>query len=161
MPRSQTLTAPDGDQWQVRRRWLDRPVPKIRRSLPNARDEVALESGLETLSAGVGDSIPLAIGVAIGVALLVFFLLPLIGVALEIVLLLMLLSSGIIGRVLLRRPWTVEAVNLNHPQQSAGFAVEGWQRSSRAIDELARTIPVSGLPSQISEATRVPAGSKR
>jgi hypothetical protein len=161
VPRSQTLTAPDGDQWQVRRRWLDRPVPKIRRSLPNVRDEVALESGLETLSTGVGDSIPLAIGVAIAVALLVFFLLPLIGIALEIVILLMLLSSGIVGRVLLRRPWTVEAVNLNHPQRSAGFAVRGWGKSSRAIEELIRTIPVSGLPSRISEGTPVSASGRR
>jgi 4-amino-4-deoxy-L-arabinose transferase-like glycosyltransferase len=123
--------------------------------MPNARDEVALEGGLETLSAGVGDSIPLAIGMAIGVALLVFFLLPLIGVALEIVLLLMLLSSGIIGRVLLRRPWTIEAANLSHPQRSAAFAVKGWRRSSRAIEELTRTIPVSGLPPQVFEATPV------
>jgi hypothetical protein len=62
---------------------------------------------------------------------------------------------------LLRRPWTVEAVNLNHPQRSAGFAVKGWRRSSRAIEELARTIPVSGLPQQISGATPDPARSKQ
>lgn len=141
----------------MRRRWLDRPVPKIRRSLGKANDEVALEGGLEALSAGAGDSIPLAIGVAIAVALLVFILLPLIGVALEIVLLLMLLSSGIIGRVLLRRPWKIEAANLDHPQRSATFAVEGWRQSSRAIDELATTISISGLPQQISEGIQVPA----
>ena len=90
-----------------------------------------MEGGLEALSAGVGDSIPLAIGIAIGVALLVFILLPLIGVALEIVLLLMLLSSGIVGRVLLRRPWKIEAVNLGHPQRSAAFAVKGWVDQAR------------------------------
>lgn len=118
---------------------------------------MALEGGLEALSAGAGDSIPLAIGVAIAVALLVFFLLPLIGVALEIVLLLMLLSSGIIGRVLLRRPWKVEAANLSHPERSATFAVKGWRQSSRAIDELATTIPISGPPQQISGGTPVAA----
>jgi hypothetical protein len=145
---SHTLTSPDGDQWQVRRRWLDRPVPRIRRSLGKVNDEVALESGLEASS--VGDSIPLAVGIAVAVALLVFILLPLIGVALEIVLLLMLLSSGIVGRVLLRRPWTIEAINLVHPQRSAAFAVKGWQRSTRAIDELVKTIPASGLPQHIA-----------
>jgi hypothetical protein len=149
------MTSPDGDRWRVRRRWLDRPVPKIRRSLRGANDEIALEGGLEALSAGVSDSIPLAIGVAVGVALLVFFLLPLIGVALEIVLLLMLLSSGILGRVLLRRPWAIEAINLGHPQRSAAFAVKGWRRSSQVIGELSRTIPASGLPKQIAGAHRV------
>lgn len=157
MRRSQVITSPDGEQWQVRRRWLNRPVPKIRRSLRGANDEIALEGGLEALSAGVGDSIPLAIGMAIGVALLVFLLLPLIGVALEIVLLLMLLSSGIVGRVLLRRPWTIEAVNLSHPQRSAAFAVKGWRRSSEVIDELSRAIPASGLLQEIREARRAPA----
>jgi|GEM_PF-1266514 len=147
MRRSQIITSPDGDRWQVRRRWLDRPVPKIRKSLRTTNDELALEGGLEALSAGVGDSIPLAIGVSIAVALLIFFLLPLVGIALEIALLLMLLSSGIVGRVLLRRPWTIEAVNLDHPQRSAAFAVKGWKQSGRAIDELSKTIPVSGLPS--------------
>lgn len=151
------MTSPDGDRWQVRRRWLDRPVPKIRRSLRGANDEIALEGGLEALSAGAGDSIPLAIGVAVGVALLVFILLPLIGVALEIVLLLMLLSSGIVGRVLLRRPWTIEAANLGQPQRSAAFAVKGWRRSSQVIGELSRTIPASGLPQQIAGAHRSPA----
>jgi hypothetical protein len=131
------------------------PVPKIRRSLPDTDGLTALESGLEA-SSSVGDSIPLAIGVAIVVALFVLVLLPLIGVALEIAVLIALLSSGIVGRVLLRRPWTIEAVNLNHPQQSAAFAVKGWQRSSSAINELATMIPISGLPKQISEGTPVP-----
>jgi len=156
--RSRTVISPDGDRWQVRRRWLDRPVPKIRRSLGKVNDEAALEGGLETFSAGAGDSIPLAVGMAITAALFVFFLLPLIGVALEIVLLLMLLSSGIVGRVLLRRPWKIEAINLSHPQQSAAFAVKGWRQSSRAIEELTRTLPTSGLPQQVSEAARVPPG---
>jgi hypothetical protein len=156
VPRSQTLTSPDGDQWQVRRRWLDRPVPKIRRSMKGANEEVALEGGLEALFTGLGESIPLAIGAAIVVALLALFLLPLIGIALEIAILIALLSSGIVGRVLLRRPWTIEAVDLTHPQRSAAFAVKGWRRSGDAIDELARAIPVSGLPEQISKGTPVP-----
>lgn len=121
---------------------------------------MALEGGLEALSGGAGDSIPLAIGVAVVVALLVFFLLPLIGVALEIVLLLMLLSSGIVGRVLLRRPWTIEAINLGHPQRSAAFAVKGWRRSSQVIEELSRTLPASGLPQQVAGARRSPASAR-
>lgn len=118
-------------------------------------DDVALEGGLEAFSAGLEDSIPLAIGAAIAVAFLVLLLLPLIGVALEIALLIALLSSGIVGRVLLRRPWTIEAVNLTHPQRSSAFAVKGWRRSSRAIDEITTAIPVSGLPEQVSEGTPV------
>lgn len=116
---------------------------------------MVLEGGLEVLSSGLDDSIPLAIGAAIVVALLALFLLPLIGIALEIAFLIALLSSGIVGRVLLRRPWIIEAVNLDHPQGSTAFAVKGWRRSSRAIHELTMTIPISGLPEQISEGTPV------
>jgi hypothetical protein len=155
MGHSPIVTSPGGDRWQVRRRWLDRPVPKIRRSLGETNDSWALEGGLEAFLAGVGESIPVAIGAAIAVALLVFFLLPLIGVALELTILIALLSSGIVGRVLLRRPWTIEAINLDAPQQSTTFAVKGWQGSRRAIDELTKTIAVSGLPQRISEDARV------
>jgi hypothetical protein len=119
-------------------------------------EDVALEGSLEVFLSGLGESIPLAIGAAIVVALLVLILLPLIGVALEIAVLIALLSSGIVGRVLLRRPWIIEAVNLSHPQRSAAFAVRGWRRSSRTIEELTTAIPVSGLPGQISEGISVP-----
>jgi hypothetical protein len=140
----------------VRRRWLDRPVPKIRRSLRRANDDAGLEGGLELFPAvDLADSIPLAVGVAIAVALLLFLLLPLIGIALEIAVLIALLSSGIVGRVLLRRPWIIEAVNLDRPERSASFAVKGWRRSRRAIDELAKIITVSGLPRQIAEGTQI------
>lgn len=136
----------------MRRRWLDRPVPKLRRSLRDTDD--ALESGLEVLSLPDldDDSILLSIGIAIVVAILILILLPLIGIALELALLIALLSSGIVGRVLLRRPWTIEAINLDHPERSTAFAAKGWRRSSRAISELAATIPVSGLPRQLSDA---------
>jgi len=124
--------------------------------MKDVNDKAALEGGLEALTTPAVDSLPVAIGLAIAVALFVFILLPLIGVALEIVVLLVLLTSGIVGRVLLRRPWTIDAVNLSHPQRSAAFAVKGWGQSSRAIEELSRTISVSGLPTQMSEATAVP-----
>ncbi len=130
-------------------------MPKIRRALGEKDDQLALEGGLEVLSSGLDDSIPFAIGAAIVVALLAFFLLPLIGIALEIAFLIALLSSGIVGRVLLRRPWTIEAVNLDHPQRSAAFAAKGWRRSDRAIHELTTAISISGLPERISEGTPV------
>lgn len=160
MRRSQIITSPDGDRWQVRRRWLDRPVPKIRKSLPATNDEIALEGGLEALSAGVGDNIPLAIGVSIAVALLIFFLLPLIGVALEIVLLLMLLSSGHRRPSAAAAPVDDRSGQPRPPQRSATFAVKGWRRSSQVIDELFRTIPASGVPPQIPEAHRTPANCR-
>jgi hypothetical protein len=153
--KASTAISPDGDRWQVRRRWLDRPAPKIRRSMGEAKEGTALESSFEAFSGAAAESIPLAIGAAIVVALLVFFLLPLIGIALELAILIALLSSGLVGRLLLRRPWTIEAVNLDRPQQSVAFAVKGWRRSRRALDELTTTIPASGPPRQISEGTPI------
>lgn len=157
MARGQVVVSPDGDRWQVRRRWLNRPLPKLRRVWREDRNEdgalgIALEGGLDVLGTGGAESIPLAIAAGVGVALLVFFLLPLIGVAIEFAVVLALLSSGIVGRLLLRRPWAIEAVNAEHPERSATFAVKGWRRSRRVMKELRETIQTSGLPQQLSGA---------
>ena len=97
------------------------------------------------------------VGAAIAVllAVVVFGLLPLIGIALEFAVLLALLGSGIVGRVLLRRPWTIEAIDLDRPERSAAFAVKGWRRSRRAIAELSEAIVANGPPHRLREGVPV------
>jgi hypothetical protein len=88
------------------------------------------------------------------VVLIAFVFLPLIGVALELILLALLIGSGLVGRVVLRRPWTVEAQNLDDGD-STSYAVKGWQRSGRAAADIASAIEISGPPERIAEGVKL------
>lgn len=153
------MSAPDGTRWRVRRRWLDRPAPKPwtrwrRRRSTKDDGEVAGAWGLEALMNGSDSlaALSLAVAVAILLALFVFVLLPLLGIALELTLLVLVLTSGLLGRVVLRRPWTIEAVSVEDPARRSAFAVAGWRRSRRALAELAAAIERTGPPSALPEA---------
>ncbi len=150
------MTSPDGTRWRVRRRWLNRPLPDLRKRFKEYREENTGEGVLDGAWAiGAGDSPWVGIAIAVGVILLVFLLLPLIGVAIELILLVLLLGSGLIGRVVLRRPWTVEAQSLDDGRRSASYAVKGWQRSSRAATEIATAIELSAPPDHIAEGIKL------
>ena len=156
MLRGTVVTAPDGHRWRVGRRWMDRSLPDPRHRYREHREKIfGDDSGSGTLDVltlpdfdllDFDDSPVAAIAVAIGALLLFLILLPLIGVALELIVLLVLLWSGIVGRVFFGRPWVVAAVDLDDPERSAAFAVKGWRRSGSAVEELKRTIAVSGTP---------------
>jgi hypothetical protein len=150
---SPILTSPDGDRWRVRRRWMNRSLPKLWRRWRRDRDDVVRDSlrFLDFADGLAGVVASLAIGLVFAALLIV--LLPLIGLALELGILLALLSSGLIGRVLLGRPWIIEAVNVERSERSAAFAAKGWQHSRRVIEELTTTIPALGLPTHVAEAT--------
>jgi len=161
------VTAPDGGRWRVRRRWLERPAR--RRSLrfaPNRlRGEDLLDvawlpdpSSLLDAADNPRAGIALVAGGVLLVAIVVVALLPLLGVALELAVPLSLAGSGVVGRLLLRRPWTIEAVNLERPGERTAFTVVGWRRSRRAIAALAAAIAANGVPSALPETTSVPGG---
>jgi len=80
----------------------------------------------------------------------------LLGIAFELVLLAAVLASGLFGRVVLRRPWTIEAVNIDRPGVRSAFAVPGWRRSRRALTALATAIETTGPPSALPEADPLP-----
>jgi hypothetical protein len=86
--------------------------------------------GLGAVAFGVVIVAFLAAGVTVGYLLLIF------------------VCMFIGGQV--RRPWIVEAFNRTSPEQSAAFAVKGWQRSEIAIDSIAREIEESGPPERIT-----------
>lgn len=161
MGQGSIVTTPDGAQWRVRRRWLDRPMPDLRRRLESHRKEIPGESLLEGAAnaninfgdAFQGDS-PVAVIAAIVLLLIaVFVLLPLLGVALELIALIFLLGSGLIGRVLLGRPWIVEATNVDNPEERVAYAVKGWRRSTEALRELRTALATTG-PSAVSRGLR-------
>jgi hypothetical protein len=161
--RDSIISSPDGDRWRVRRRWMDRPPPDLRRRFRRNRDE---SNGpdwpdllwLPDIEGGMG-ALAIAAAVAVIAVLVVFVLLPLLGVLLELLLLFLLLTSGVLGRVFLRRPWTVEARNLDDPERSVAYAATGFRPSGRAVEELTRAIETSGPPERLSDA--VPTTSPR
>ncbi|HET7455108.1 MAG TPA: hypothetical protein VFJ76_06275, partial [Solirubrobacterales bacterium] len=103
MGRGSIAIAPDGGKWRVRRRWVERPVSGLRKLWRQSKREV---SGGDLLDAGFGldaiDAFWPALAVALFALLVVLVLLPLLGVALELIAVLFLLLSGIFGRVVLR-----------------------------------------------------------
>jgi hypothetical protein len=140
--------APDGDRWLVRRRWLDRPLPDLRRRFRSRRDENLEDGVVEGLSFGDwADGWP-AIAITVAILLIVFVLLPLLGVALELIVLIFILCSGVVGRLFLGRPWIVEAIPGDGKGQSVAFPVKGWRRSGKAAADLAQQIALTGRPEQ-------------
>lgn len=155
MGTGRVVTSPDGNSWQVRRRWLDRGLPKLGKGFRRGRRE-AEDSGVLDGIVVFDGLTGMAIGLiaAVFAAAVVVVLLPLLGVALELALLVLLLASGLFGRVVLRRPWTVEAIDLDDGERSVAFAVKGFGEAGRTAAELAATISVSGPPHQLTQGTR-------
>jgi len=132
----------------VRRRWVERPLPSLRRRFKANRKEAA--DGMEWLPLdGLGSPAAMIAGVVV-TALLVLVVLPLLGVALELIAILFLLASGIFSRVVLRRPWIVTAEKLGDPEERVAFAVKGWRESSEALRELRTTIASAGPPERLA-----------
>lgn len=145
------MTAPDGAQWRVRRRWLERPMPNLRRRFKANREEAV--EGVEWLPFDGIDAIDSPAAMIIGVvvvALIVLVVLPLLGVALELIGVLVLLGSGLLGRVLLGRPWIVLAEKIGDPEERVAFAVKEWGDSSEALRELRTSIATTGPPEHLA-----------
>jgi hypothetical protein len=155
MGTGRVVTSPDGDRWRVRRRWLDRGLPKLGKGFRRGRKELGDSGFLDGTLAFeglMGTAIGLvAIGLAAAVAVVV---LPLLGIALELALVVLLLASGLFGRVFLRRPWTVEAIDLDDGERSVAFAIKGYREAGRAAQELAAVISASGPPAQLPAGER-------
>jgi hypothetical protein len=92
---------------------MDRPLPNLKRRVHldlNQREALA-EGGFEALGAIDGADSPwAALALAAGILLFFIVLLPLLGLAFELIVLLLVLWSGIVGRLVFGRPWIVEAV---------------------------------------------------
>jgi hypothetical protein len=134
----------------VGRRWLTR-----RFGWTWKRRGVAAE-GLSTLGQGVGGVDFGEQGVIVAVAALaaILILIPLLFFGLELIVLGVLLAGGIVARVLLRRPWVIEARS-SDPLSSGReleWRVIGWRKSGKLIDQVisdlaaGREPPHSALP---------------
>jgi hypothetical protein len=151
MGQGSIVIAPDGGRWRVRRRWMERPLPNLRKLWRQNRREV---SGGDLIDASFSldaiDSLWPALAFALFALLIILVLLPLLGVALELIAVLFLLASGLFSRVVLRRPWIVTAEKLGDPEERVAFAVKGWRGSSEALRELRTTIAATGPPERLA-----------
>lgn len=77
-----TVNSPTGERWQVRRRWMDRRVPKLR--LGSNRDDVAAEDAIDPRTWVEFDETFLpTLGAAAVAIVLLAVVLPLLGVAFQ------------------------------------------------------------------------------
>ena len=153
--RSVGVVAPDRTQWTVRVVWeprwraLTRRFGGWRRNRRAGRDVDPLE--VADGAARFGDAATVDTGTDLGDAIIVivvvcfvlvvaavlfwWVLLPLLLLVLDAVIVLILLVLALAGRVLFRRPWTVEATATSGERITAD--VVGWRAALRRRDELA------------------------
>jgi hypothetical protein len=140
-----TARDPQGREWRVRRRWLARPL----------RRPAFLGDGRDGSDCGdswwaelipypdLGDmvaSIVLAIVVAVLVLVFAVLVWPLLVALVDAVYLLLAALLAVAGRVLLGRPWIVEARRIDGVGEPLEWRVTGWRRSRLAIGEIRTAI---------------------
>ena len=115
---------PDAVEWEVGRRWLERPGWSRRRDVDG--------DGWWYADGGDVDGL-LGIALVVAFVLLLVFGLPLLVAVLGLVVAL----GGLVARVLLGRPWLVEARN---ERGELAWRVRGVRRSRRAVEEVAAAL---------------------
>ena len=132
---ARSVVAPDGVRWKVGRRWAPARVRLRRRR----RDGDGLDVG--DLGFDVFDG-PLAIIGVLAAAVVLFLVVwPIVAIALELVLLVLIFLISLAGRVLFRRPWTVLARSTTPgTAREYEWRVAGWRRSARLIDAAAEAL---------------------
>jgi len=150
MGRGSIVISPDGRRWRTRRRWVERPVPSLRERFRRGRKEVDGEGVLDGLIVVDATEGWAFLGIAIAIGIVVVILLPLLGIALELIALLLVLVYGLFARVVLRRPWIVETVEVGNAEERVAFAVKGWRDSGAALRELRSALASTGPPERLN-----------
>jgi hypothetical protein len=130
------VTAPDGRRWTVRRLWLPRPRGRTSADGADAfsyADGALFDAGLAGLAIVV-------------VTVLVLVFLPYVFFVFELLVLPLVFAY----RVLLRKPWTVEARTGSERRR---WRVVGWRRAGEVRDEIARAL-------ERGDSVIAPAGSQ-
>jgi hypothetical protein len=149
------IAAPDGRRWRVRRRWLSMDMPRWRgsREDPGGWDV----PGGELVTEGPFAAIAIAVLAVVFIALFFVLIVPAVVFLVELLVVLLVAGLAIAGRIVLRRPWLVEA---RSDAERESWPVVGWRASGRAVDAVAEAIergespsaaltrpePVAGLP---------------
>jgi hypothetical protein len=132
-------TDPRGKRWRVGIRWLPWPL----RFRGDARlDPAAVDWLPFEIDAGGGVTLLL---IAVVVILVLTVALPVVIFAVELVILAVLAAAGLVGRVILRRPWTIIA--RSDRGEVRQWRVKGWGDARAAVDDVARALGAGIEPS--------------
>lgn len=112
---------------------------------------------LDLGDAFAGDSPAAVIAAIVLTVVVVFVVLPLLGVALELIGVLFLVGTGLFGRVFMGRPWIVIAEKIGGPEERVAFAVNGWRDSGEALRELRTALAAEGPPKHLAHGEKLAA----
>jgi hypothetical protein len=157
--RTIVATTPAGVEWRVRVQWMPRWRALARRFggwRRRGRERRGGGGGSFDVPAGLdlGDDLLAAIAIIVALILFAllfwFLLLPLLLLMLDLVVVIILLALAIPARVLLRRPWTVEAVTDGPEGAERRFTTQtvGWRRALHVRDEIVQKLR-DGYPAPV------------
>lgn len=146
------VSTPAGESWRVRRLWAPRLGgrrlwARVRRRFRKPTDFP--DSGLADPTGCLPDALDefflvlgLFLAVLLVVLLAVFVVVPLLLALLDLVVVLVLALLGVLARVLLRRPWTVEAEACAGPRAGTviTWRVVGWRASGEHAAQVAEAL---------------------
>jgi hypothetical protein len=124
--------------WKVGREWLPRRV-RLRRERELPDGDVSWLADLFDVDFSAG-AIVAAISIAVVGAFLFLIVWPIVALALELVILVLLFLASLAGRVVLRRPWRVVARTKDPGHAALAWDVKGWRESGRVIEEVAHAL---------------------
>jgi hypothetical protein len=146
-----TVTSADGTVWQVGFRWLPRSPrwPGVGFRQWRKRKEKSRDSNLgDWFDLGMPDSLTALIVIVLCVAAVVLawlFVFPALFFVFDILLLLVIAGLGILARVVLRRPWIIEAKS---SEGRYDWGVVGWRAAKRGVDQVALWLRNGGSPAE-------------
>jgi hypothetical protein len=144
----------------VRRLWAPRLhvfglTGRLRRGARASRQAASETAGEADPSFAMDILEGAAIALAIGTAFVVLEIVaPLIGVVADLILALLLTAVGVAGRLLFRRPWSVEAVS--DAGERHRWQVVGWRASGELVAEVVNALAHGHVPpatGAVDEAT--------
>lgn len=153
-----TVTTPAGEPWQVRRLWAPRLQgeslwARLRRRMRVVRRR---SEAMDVPDPGCAvDALDELIFVVVLVAVVLFVVLvgfPLLVALLDVLLVALLTVLGVVGRVVFRRPWVVEATGPDELRRT--WRVVGWRASREAVDFVADALAHGHPPPPGHEVAR-------
>ena len=143
---------PDGRDWLVGRRWLGEPprLPRRDRDSGGGGDGWPFSDLIDFDDSPLGAILLLLLAIALIVALITAIW-PLIALTIELLIVVVLVVAGVVGRVLFRRPWTIEACA---PGRQVEWKVSGWRASGALVQKVCERIAAGEDPHRIEPPLR-------
>lgn len=137
--------------WHVRRRWAPRRLgrqtlwhrftDRMRRVRKGTVDRA--DGGVDGCAFDIGEGILILLVAIVVIVFLIFVGIPFLVALGELLFLVLLTVAGVFGRVVFRRPWTIDAAGPS--QLHHEWRLVGWRRSGAAKRFVAEHLAAHGL----------------